>query len=76
MVALAACVRPACFNSLWSELMGHCKLTRITGVEKEERKKSEKREKKEREEEEDRLKSMPQFVKNTIPLKHNVRKNI
>jgi nucleosome-remodeling factor subunit BPTF len=72
MVALAACIRPACFNSIWSELMGHVKLMRITAGEKEDRKKMEKREKKEREEEEDRLKSMAQFVRHTIPIKHNV----
>jgi len=72
MVALAACIRPACYNPVWSESMGHFKLMRMSAVDREDRKKAEKRDKKDRDEEEDRLRVLPQLIKYTIPIKHQV----
>jgi hypothetical protein len=52
--------------------MAHIKLIRTSALEREERKKAEKRDKKDRDDEEDRLRLIPQFVKNPKPIKHQV----
>ena len=74
MIALAACVRPSVYNTVWAEGGGHVKLMRMSALEREERKKAEKRDKKDRDDEEDRLRVLPQFVKYSIPPKHQVWK--
>lgn len=72
LTKFAACLRPSVFNPVWSEGVGHVKLLRTSAIEKEIRKKNEKADKKFKDDEEDRLKLLPQFVKYSIPPKHQV----
>jgi len=76
LITFAACLRPSCFNPIWSEGTGHVKLSRTSSILKEIRKKNEKADKKFRDDEEDRLKLLPQFVKYSLPPKHQVRNKI
>lgn len=74
MIMISACIRNAVYNPVWSESAGHVRLHRMSIVEKDERKKAEKRDKKDKDDEEDRIKAYPQFVKYTIPIRHQVYK--
>lgn len=71
-ITLAACLRSCIYNPVWTESLAHHKLIRTSALEREERKKAEKRDKKDRDDEEDRLRLLPQWVKYSIPAKHQV----
>ncbi|XP_035706567.1 nucleosome-remodeling factor subunit NURF301 isoform X3 [Folsomia candida] len=73
-ITLAACLRSCIYNPVWTESLAHHKLIRTSALEREERKKAEKRDKKDRDDEEDRLRLLPQWVKYSIPAKHQVYK--
>ncbi|CAB3236349.1 unnamed protein product [Arctia plantaginis] len=77
--ARALCVLQACIKSVvwvpaWHEQLGHVKLLRTTASEREERKKLDKREKKERDEEEERYRTLYNFVKYSLGLRHQAWK--
>lgn len=74
MMMISACIRNAVYNPVWSESAGHVRFSRMSLMEKEERKKSEKRDKKNKDDEDDLLKTVPQYTKNPLPIRHQVYK--
>ncbi|OWF46473.1 nucleosome-remodeling factor subunit NURF301-like isoform X2 [Mizuhopecten yessoensis] len=69
---LEACMKPVIFNPVWSEALGHCRLQKITSLDREEMKKREKEIRK-RKEEEDEGRPLV-WIKYTLGLKHQVWK--
>lgn len=74
MIMISSCIRNAVYNPVWSESAGHVRFSRMSLLEREERKKSEKRDKKNKDDEEDMLKTVPQYTKNPLPIRHQVYK--
>ncbi|XP_060074835.1 nucleosome-remodeling factor subunit NURF301-like [Ylistrum balloti] len=69
---LEACMKPVIFNPVWSEALGHCRLQKITSLDREEMKKREKELRKRKEEEEEGRPLV--WIKYTLGLKHQVWK--
>lgn len=74
LIIFQMCMKNCIFVNAWHEQLAHIKLKRITSMEREENKKIEKREKRERDDEEERNRLAINFVKYSIPQKHQVAK--
>lgn len=74
LIIFQMCSKNCIYVNAWHEQLAHIKLERITSMERDEKKKSEKREKRERDDEEERNRLAINFVKYSIPQKHQVAK--
>ena len=74
LTVLQCCMKPSIMLPVWSDMLGHTVMKKLTVQMKDEKKKMEKRERREKEEEEERLRPYMTFVKYTLGLKHSVSK--
>ena len=74
LTVLQCCMKPSIMLPVWSDMLGHTVMKKLTAQMKDDKKKTEKRERKEKEEEEERLRPLMAFVKYTLGLKHSVSK--
>ena len=74
LTVLQCCMKPSVMLPVWSDMLGHTVMKKITAQMKDDKKKQEKRERREKEEEEERLRPFMTFVKYTLGLKHSVSK--
>ena len=74
LTVLQCCMKPSVMLPVWSDMLGHTVMKKLTAQMKEDKKKQEKRERREKEEEEERLRQFMTFVKYTLGLKHSVSK--
>ncbi|XP_050394423.2 nucleosome-remodeling factor subunit BPTF [Patella vulgata] len=72
LAILEACIKPVVCNPVWSDHLGHCRLQRITGTDKEEIKKKEKEIRRRTEEEYEGRPAV--WIKYPLGLKHQVWK--
>lgn len=74
LIIFQICSKNCIYVNAWHEQLAHTRLDRITSMERDEKKKIEKREKRERDDEEERNRLAINFVKYSIPQKHQVAK--
>ena len=74
LTVLQCCMKPSVMLPVWSDMLGHTVMKKLTAQMKDDKKKQEKRERREKEEEEERLRPFMAFVKYTLGLKHSVSK--